>query len=201
MIGNHDTHGWGEGKDKDGQPLGKRWGEELLGLENRFYSFDQNGWHFIVLDGVQPRGNGYTAHLDGEQYDWLVEDLQRCPAETPVLISSHIPIVAASVLFNDGRVADNQRQVPGGLMHTDAGKLKDLFLKHPNVKLCLSGHLHQVDRIDYHGVTYLCSGAVSGAWWRGKHAGFAPGYAVIDLYEDGSFEPQYVTYGWEARNA
>jgi len=55
-------------------------------------------------------------------------------------------------------------------MHVDAAKIKDLFAKHKNVKLCLSGHLHLVDRVDYNGVTYLCDGAVCGGWWKGPRA-------------------------------
>ena len=83
-------------------------------------------------------------------------------------------------------------------MHTDCMKLKDLFAKHPNVKLCLSGHLHLLDRVDYNGVTYLCNGAVSGSWWNGRHKDCDEGYAVVDLYDDGSFEQEYVKYGWKA---
>ncbi len=83
-------------------------------------------------------------------------------------------------------------------MHKDCLELKDLFAQHPNVKLCLSGHLHLLDRVDYNGVTYLCNGAVSGNWWKGRHKDCDEGYAVIDLYDDGSFEHQYVKYGWKA---
>ncbi|MEX2092204.1 MAG: hypothetical protein WD971_05980, partial [Pirellulales bacterium] len=73
-----------------------------------------------------------------------------------------------------------------------------LFAKHPNVKLCISGHLHLLDRVDYNGVTYLCNGAVSGNWWGGRHKDCDEGYAVVDLYDDGTFEHEYVKYGWKA---
>ena len=44
-------------------------------------------------------------------------------------------------------------------MVSDVKKLKDLFLRHPYVKLALSGHMHQVDRVNYQGVNYICGGA------------------------------------------
>jgi hypothetical protein len=33
---------------------------------------------------------------------------------------------------------------------------------------------------------------------RGPNAGSAEGYTLIDLYTDGSYETQYVEYGWQA---
>ena len=82
-------------------------------------------------------------------------------------------------------------------MHEDAGLLKDLFARHRNVKIGLSGHMHQVDRIDFQGVSYLCSGAVSGSWWNGRYYACDYGYTVLDLYSDGTFEHEYVGYGWD----
>ena len=84
-------------------------------------------------------------------------------------------------------------------MHIDARRIKNLFNKHQNVKLCLSGHEHLVDQVSYNNVTYCCNGAVSGAWWKGNYHECAPGYGVVDLYEDGSFNNQYVLYGWQPR--
>ncbi len=84
-------------------------------------------------------------------------------------------------------------------MHTDVARLRELFWKHPNVKLCLSGHLHLRERVEYNGVTYLCNGAVSGGWWKGDHQQTKAGYAVIDLFADGTFEDQYLPYGWQVK--
>ncbi len=82
-------------------------------------------------------------------------------------------------------------------MHSDFRRLHGLFRKHPNVKVALSGHLHLVDRIDYSGVTYFCNGAVSGGWWRGPHMEeYNAGYAMLNLYDDGTFDRAYVNYGW-----
>jgi predicted phosphodiesterase len=62
-----------------------------------------------------------------------------------------------------------------------------LFREAGNIKLCLSGHTHMNDRCEFGGTTYVCAGAVSGAWWRGDNQGFAPSYTQIDLHSDGEF--------------
>jgi len=88
----------------------------------------------------------------------------------------------------------NKWTMLGGDMHTDTSKIIKLFYQHPNVKLCLSGHIHLRDKVIYNNVTYICNGAVSGAWWEGNRRETAPGYGLIDLYSDGSFEESYVNY-------
>ncbi|MDZ4658208.1 MAG: metallophosphoesterase [Bythopirellula sp.] len=202
-IGNHDIWGWNKPSSKttgEEPNYGKLRSTEMLKLDNRYYTFDQGGWQFIVLDSTQhhPKDrSGYTAHLDEEQYDWLAQTLRDLPKAMPVLVLSHIPIISASALLWAEQKQD-AFQISCALMHTDAVKLKDLFAKHPNVKLCLSGHLHSLDRVDYNGVSYLCNGAVCGSWWKGRHKDCDEGYAVLDLYDDGSFENEYVKYGWKA---
>jgi 3',5'-cyclic AMP phosphodiesterase CpdA len=202
-IGNHDVWGWDKARSKTSgsEPnWGKNRATEMLGLDQRFYTFSQAGWQFVVLDSVHspPAGHGgYTGMLDDEQYDWLARTLRDAPVTTPVLILSHIPILSAAAILWAGEKEQNFN-ISQALMHTDCVKLKDLFAQHPNVKLCLSGHLHLVDRTDYNGVTYLCNGAVSGNWWKGRHKDCDEGYSVLDLYDDGSFDHQYVKYGWKA---
>ena len=71
-------------------------------------------------------------------------------------------------------------------MHTDFFSLKKIFAAYPNIKLCLSGHIHLQDELDYLGVKYYCNGAVSGNWWKGSFQEFAPAYAVIEVFDDGS---------------
>ncbi|MGQ9650788.1 MAG: hypothetical protein ACUVXJ_11815 [Phycisphaerae bacterium] len=65
------------------------------------------------------------------------------------------------------------------------------------MKVCLSGHVHLIDRVDYLGVSYLCNGAVCGGWWEGPYQECDAGYALVDLYDDGSFEKRYVQFGWK----
>lgn len=78
-------------------------------------------------------------------------------------------------------------------MHIDARAIINLFANYPQVKLCLSGHLHLQDKVVYNGVSYYCNGALCGNWWKGNYQYTKPGYATVDLYADGSFEVNYLS--------
>lgn len=201
-IGNHDVWGFSKREDKPeyAAKAGKKWACDVLGLTRTYRSFDKAGWHFIVLDSTHPapQGTGYTAKLDEEQFEWLKEDLSRTPAATPVLIVSHIPILAACAYFDGDNEKSGNWAVPGMWMHIDARRIKDLFSKHPNVKCAISGHIHLVDEVVYNGVKYFCNGAVCGGWWGGNYQECEPGYAILDLYADGTVAREYVTWGWKA---
>lgn len=203
-IGNHDVWGWSkrEGNPVEAAKSGKKWALEVLKLASPFRRFQRAGWHFIVLDSVHPalKGTGYMAQFDEPQVEWLAQELSRIPKSEPVLIVSHIPILSAAVFFDGNLVKDGNWAVPGAWMHVDAERMKDLFSKYPNVKAAISGHLHLVDLVQYNGVSYYCNGAVCGAWWNGNYHECQPGYALMDLFSDGTIERQYVTYGWDKRS-
>ncbi len=193
-VGNHDI--WCKEESSIAFNDGKKWAMDELALAKPYYSFDRNDWHFIVLDSVQPKEDGswYTAHLDEEQLDWLKKDLQQTHTNTPIMVLSHVPILSACVFLDGRNVKNGTWSVPGSWMHTDAADLVGLFYKHKNVKIALSGHIHLLDRVEYNGVAYCCNGAVSGAWWLGKYHQTSAGYAIVDLYSDGSFTNTYVQY-------
>lgn len=202
-IGNHDVWGWNQknsGATPDDPQYGKKWATEALQIPERYRSFDKAGWHFIILDSTHeaPPGKGdYIAKLDEQQFGWLASDLARVNPSTPILVLSHIPILSAVAFFDGENEKTGDWVVPGSWMHIDARRIKDLFKKHPNVKVCISGHLHHVDRVDYLGISYLCNGAVCGGWWKGDNQECDEGYGLINLYSDGSFDNEYVGYGWQ----
>jgi 3',5'-cyclic AMP phosphodiesterase CpdA len=199
-LGNHDIFGWKHrdraSAEKD-PAYGKPLALERLGLKTGYYSFDRAGWHFVVLDSMQFAENnwGFVGLLDEPQFKWLEQDLAATPAATPICVLSHLPIFSAAAFFDGKLDPDRNWSVPGASMHIDAQRLKDLFYRHPHVKVCLSGHLHLVDDVTYLGVRYLCNGAVCGGWWKGQNQEFGPLYAVLDFYADGSVERQMVDYG------
>jgi 3',5'-cyclic AMP phosphodiesterase CpdA len=200
-IGNHDV--WGVAKSKSqatgAEPLyAKAWAMDQLRIASPYRSFDRAGWHFIFLDSVFPNAESYLAKLDDQQFEWLAGDLAAVKPGTPTMIVSHIPIFSVAVLDFGKRDETKPTQVDQSLMHTDATRLHNLFLKHAALKVCVSGHLHLIDRVDFDGVTYLCNGAVCGNWWKGRHKQCDEGYALLNLYDDGSFEREYVAYGWKA---
>lgn len=207
-LGNHDIWGWDRAKSglTGNEALyGKAYALDRLGMASAYHATDTGtdgagGWRVIVLDSIRPSREpgsvGYECFLDEAQLDWLTRTLEQTPKERWVLVVSHAPIVSASALVfkesPDGlRAATN-------LMHADAHRLHSLFRRHPNVRLALSGHMHEVDRTEHAGMTYICGGAVSGGWWKGPNKGCAEGYGVVDLFSDGTFAYAYREYGWQA---
>jgi 3',5'-cyclic AMP phosphodiesterase CpdA len=200
-IGNHDIWGW-DRQESATRGDEARWGKiramEGLQLTARYRAFDRLGWRFIVLDSTHTDGgNGYIAKLDDEQFEWLGATLAATPPNMPVLVLSHIPILSAAAYFDGDNEQTGNWVVPGSWVHIDARRIKDLFARHDNVRLALSGHLHLIDRVLYNRTTYICDGAVCGGWWKGDNQECDEGYGVVDLYADGSFEHQYVSFGWQ----
>lgn len=194
-IGNHDLWGGGPKSDK---MYGKKWAMDEMELENRFYSFTTGQWKFIVLDSTQTfEGNWYTAYIDDAQKEWLIDELDHTPVETNVMIISHIPILSTAI-FDFAKSKSGIWSVSGKLMHSDSHDIQAILRSYPQVRLCISGHLHLIDKITYDGIDYLGSGAVSGNWWnsenfRSSHCGFS----VFDLYPDGSSHRTYYNYKWQ----
>jgi Icc protein len=185
-IGNHDS--WWKAPSKEDEMYGKEYAVKRLKIPNRYYSFTKKNWHFIVLDG-----NNSKISLDDEQYNWLEAELEKIPASAPTLIMSHYPILGTTQVL-----------VGGG--HSDCKKLKDLFYKHRDkVRVCLSGHNHLSDQTQYNDVLYCCNGAMSGFWWGkgdkesagpGYYLETPPGYAMLNLYEDGTVENEYFPHSY-----
>ncbi|MDX2066673.1 MAG: metallophosphoesterase [Fimbriimonadaceae bacterium] len=197
-IGNHDIFGWGTGeRDRTNPRFGKRWAMDTLQLESPYYVVDRDPWRFIVLDSTVRNGDKYLARLDDLQYEWLEATLANTRKDQFIVIVSHIPIISVTPFFDGSDKVPDQWQFSGGWMHTDARRLKNLFAKHPQVRLALSGHMHLVDRINYNGVTYFCGGAVSSGWWEGVNQECDYGYTIVDLYTDGTSDTRYVPYGWQ----
>ncbi len=203
-LGNHDTWGWHK---KPSKTTGseKNWGKQraldALGIPRRYHSYDLAGWHIVHLDSTHTDPNnpdGYIGMLDNEQLDWLKADLASVKRGTHTLIVSHIPIFSITVLA-DKPNKDNHYDVPGGEMHVDSPDLRELFEKNGMVRACISGHIHRLDQVKFRGIEYHCDGAVCGSWWKGPNHEAVEGYALLDLFDDGTIDNRYVTYGWKAR--
>ncbi len=197
-IGNHDVWGWfiKENKPDNDRLYGKVWVTETLQLKKRFYSFKKDNWTFIVLDSTQlnPAG-GYIAKVDEEQFTWLQQELAIVPATGFVCIVSHIPIlsICAGLYFNKTQ-PNGDLVIQRNLMHTDFLTLKNIFMQYPQIKVCISGHIHMQDELNYMNVRYFCNGAVCGNWWKGSFNEFAPSYAVMELFNDGTVKRTMIPY-------
>lgn len=135
MLGNHDTRWSG---------TGKKGFEALFGPAH--YSFDSNGWHFVVLDtSIRFDQHGY---LDPEQLEWLRRDLASLPEGTPAAIACHHPPKFPQRSFMEG---------------------DDAFfgvIGPYNVRLAFTGHGHSFRKWRREGVQLLMTKAVMDGAYR-----------------------------------
>lgn len=196
-IGNHDVWGWNK---KDSHTTGseaewgKKWFMDQFGYHETYHSFDFGGWHFAMLDNILLTPDGFNGMIGPVQREWLDADL--AATSKPTVVVTHIPILSVTTLAGAYNADKGEWNIGGDDMTKDIGEMFKIFEKHPHVKLALCGHEHMIDRIDYKGVTYMCGGAVCGNWWKGVYNGFAPGYRMLELHEDGAFETKMHFWGW-----
>ena len=198
-IGNHDVWGWFVKNDdtiKQDNLYGKHWAVEEFGIPARHYSFTKGKWKFIVLDSTQLNAaGGYIGKLDEDQFYWLEAELKSTPASQFICMVSHIPILSICAgLFFDKNEPNGDFKIQRNLMHSDFLQIKKLFIQYPNIRACISGHIHLQDELTYLGIKYYCNGAVSGNWWKGTFQEFAPAYAVMELFDDGSSKRTFYNY-------
>ena len=204
-IGNHDVFGWSikSGVAPGTPSYGKAMYKELLGMSETFHRFDHKGWRFFCLDNIQPaKRDGkypYEGYIDDVQREWLKQEFDRTPRETPIVMCEHIPTVTATQYGHADLVVDKEWRVPSAFVCTDAAQRIGLY-RNRRVRLSLSGHIHERDRIEYQGTTFINDGAVCGSWWKGPHHGVEEGFGIVDVRADGSFDHQYFDYGWDAKS-
>jgi Icc protein len=192
-MGNHDVFGMNEesGVDPSHPEFYKKMYESRIG--DRYYSFDYKGWHFMVLDSI---GRGvdrdYVGFIDGEQMQWIAEDLAGIEADTPIVLSTHIPFITVAVQLSSGPTEPNSP----GIVITNGREVLLLFLEY-NLKLVLQGHLHFLEEINVGDVTFLTGGAVSADWWEGPRGTMEEGYVLIKVKGE-EFEWEYIDFGWKA---
>ncbi|MEY2714021.1 MAG: hypothetical protein RIT24_364 [Planctomycetota bacterium] len=203
-LGNHDVFGWCRTKAEakgDEPDFGYARALAELKLASRWRSFDRNGWHFIVLSSVELDPTDeckYLGKLNDEQRAWLEADLAK--NTLPTVVVSHIPIVTITPAIRGENIRrERETVVTGDYVHLDANDIHAAFRKSGKVKLVLSGHTHLIDRCEADGVTYACSGAVCGGWWKPTKTYCDPCYALIDLMDDGSFRYEIKRTGWTNR--
>jgi hypothetical protein len=97
-------------------------------------------------------------------------------------------------LFFNKTETNGDLLIKRNLMHTDFLSLKNLFRQYPNIRCCISGHIHLQDEIDYLGIRYYCNGAVSGSWWSGAFQEFEPAFALLEFFEDGRTKRTMIQY-------
>ena len=218
-VGNHDAFGWHtkSGAKPTDPGYGKAMVKDYMQWTETFHTFQHKGWQFFCLDNIQPGDRGgqypYQGFIDGPQIDWFKAELARLPVRTsnagqreslsypvgtPIVICEHIPMVTATEYDHGELFKDQEWRINNAFVCGDSAQRLDLY-KSYNVRLCLSGHIHQRDRVEFQGPTFINDGAVCGSWWRGPHHGVKEGFGIFDCRPDGTFDYRYHEYGWVAR--
>ena len=193
-LGNHDCFGvYPQSGMQPTDPLyGKRYYEDHVG--KTYYSFDHKGVHFIVLDsiGFTP-DRAYEGRIDAAQVSWLAADLNAQPPAKPIIVTVHIPLVSAIDNYTPAPVTPPLHH---GNTVVNSAEVTRLFVGH-KVLAVFQGHTHINERVEWQGVPYITSGAVSGNWWHGTRLGTPEGYTVVSV-RGGQVTTRYETYGFES---
>lgn len=190
-MGNHEVFGLytESGIDPSHKLFGKRMYENKLAKP--YYSFDENHWHFIMLDPIGfTEERRYYGHIDSVQVEWLKADLAATGTKKPVVVVTHIPLISIGSQIMEGPTEPLSK----GSVVTNANHIRKI-LEQYNVKLVLQGHLHFLEDIEYNGIHYITGGVVSSQWWKGPRYGMEEGFIKVDVTND-DFDWQYVDFGW-----
>ena len=123
VLGNHDT----DGGYKREQTVA--WWK----MPARFYSFDQGGLHFVILDGndrPEDHAGGYPRFIAEDQLDWLRNDLKDTNLLTVVFVHQSLERPEEGGVQNGAAVRSILEEA-----NANAGQRK--------VIACFSGHHHR----------------------------------------------------------
>jgi len=171
----------------------KKMYEDRIG--KTYYSFDHKGYHFVVLDSIQPTEDRlWEARIDEKQMSWLADDLKIAGPGTPVIGVVHVPLVTAFGTF----AANTTR--PGNKYNTltvaNSPQVLAAFEGH-NVIAVLQGHTHVNEIVQYKNTKFITGGAVCGNWWHGPRMGVPEGFTVASLHE-GKITTRYEPSGFQS---
>lgn len=184
LIGNHDVLGWNSRRkvSVDDPDIGKKLIMDMLGMDKSYYSFNHQGWHFVMMDSIYPvmadHGPSYKAKFGEEQLEWLRFDLGKHYG-MPTVIVTHIAAFCHLGQMN----GDPNYNALGHMVVEDTQDFRHIIERH-HVKAVLQGHSHVPEDFCYNGVWYITSQSVSAAWWGGNWKGYKPGYTVLTASGD-----------------
>lgn len=122
IPGEHDVVDEGQGK-----AWLDRFGKETRGAG--WYSFDQQGVHYVGLVNVANLKAGGLGSLGDEQIRWLEADLAGLSSSTPVVVLAHIPLWTVNEAWGWGTA--------------DSARALEMLRRFGSVTV-LNGHIHQV---------------------------------------------------------
>jgi 3',5'-cyclic AMP phosphodiesterase CpdA len=122
VPGEHDVIDEGTGK-----AYMERYGKNARGAG--WYSFDQDGVHFIGLVNVVNLKAGGMGNLGADQLAWLADDLKGKSASTPIVVFAHIPLWTVAPEWGWGT--------------EDSAQALAMLASFGSVTV-LNGHIHQI---------------------------------------------------------
>ena len=151
VIGNHDMRSMNSRKEI----------ERIMNYENATFSFDLNGYHFIILttdikeDTITDDGGIYKARCMSEkEISWLKEDLLK--NKLPCLIFTHF-----------GLAEDIQKgnywfeKKPENALMKNRKEIKNIIKSDNNVIAIFSGHQHWTKQLKEDGKNYYVVGSLT----------------------------------------
>lgn len=162
VIGNHEMDG--------GTSLEKA--VAYREMANSYYSFNKNGFHFIILDGNDKKSKevkGYQQFIGAEQIAWLKSDLAK--TKFPVVIFSHQPLAHYNSADEDYGV-ENYGEIQKMLETHNS--------KNPGKKVvgCFNGHTHYDYAENINGIWYITITSMSYHWLGEKYSNIRYSYEV-----------------------
>jgi hypothetical protein len=182
VVGNHDTDQLAK-EDVAARILN---GNAPAAKDKSYYSFDQGGAHFIVLDagykadgaaysGVPgTAGSGYAwsdANVPAAELEWLKADL--AATKLPTIVLSHqllCPQEQVDAAYDPAHSVKN------------AADVRAILEKSGLVVAAFAGHYHDGGYMKANGIHYVCLQANAA---YGNDASYHNQYATVDVYRDG----------------
>ena len=140
-----------------------------------YYSFNKNGFHFIVLDGNYSKdGKSYDhgnfswdeAIIPNDELDWLKSDLAQ--NQLPVIVFIH-------------QMLDESKNAKQAVQN--APEVRQVLEKSGKVRAVFQGHVHEERYNQINGIHYYSVNAMIDGDGPENNA-----YMVVDVYNDGSLK-------------
>ncbi len=151
MLGNHDMD------DDTGGKFTREETAAYYNMPSKYYSFDQQGFHFVILDGNEKRDppqRGYPHYIGSEQMEWLRDDLNT--TNLPTLVFSHQSLTNSDGVEN----SDEVKEI-----------LEEANRKSNSIKVvaCICGHHHKDNIVEISGIQYIHINSMSYYWLGGDY--------------------------------
>jgi len=144
---------------------------------NTYYSFNDQGVHFVVLDPYKKASIQYP-DLDDQQLTWLQSDLNKLAPQTPIILTMHI--------FPDSTSGDRTCHLGA----TSSQKLANI-LNDKNVLAIMHGHGHYYGHMTWNGIDVLASGF---CYMRSGCPSGSPTFQVVKITDNHMYALEYNWY-------